>query len=61
MLDAYIVERIRRERERESERDGAFIPLRIEVPDVKEDAPVPVVKKKEEEEDRGSVVIDFNL
>jgi hypothetical protein len=55
MLDAYIIERIRRERE--ADRDGALIPLRIEVPD----EPAPVVRKREEVEDRGSVIIDFNL
>lgn len=61
MLDAYIIERIRRERERESQRDGAFIPLRIEVPEVKDEGPPPAAKKKEGEEDRGSIIIDFNL
>ena len=59
MLDAYIIERIRRERERESERDGALVPLRIEVPEVPDDLPPPVAKKNDE--DRGSVIIDFNL
>lgn len=61
MLDAYIIERIRRERERESERDGALVPLRIEVPDIPEDALPPAAKKQEQDEDRGSTVIDFNL
>ena len=61
MLDAYIIERIRRERERESERDGALVPLRIEVPEIPEDIQPPAAKRKEEDEDRGSVVIDFNL
>ena len=32
MLDAYIIDRIQKERSREQQRDGAFIPLHIEVP-----------------------------
>lgn len=57
MLDAYIIERIRRERDTERQR-GAVIPLHIEVPrrqpEAKED-------QREEEEERGSVVIDYQL
>jgi hypothetical protein len=57
MLDSFIIERIRRERERE--REGARVPLRIEPP------PPPVRRPPEEEpereQERGSVVIDFQL
>lgn len=56
MLDAYIIERIRREREADRA-NGSLIPLRIEVP---EEGPPP----KDEAEpvvERGSVVIDFSL
>lgn len=55
MLDAYIIERIRREREAERS-EGAFIPLRIEPPRPPPPRPVP-----REENDRGSTIIDFNL
>ncbi len=57
MLDAYIIDRIRRERERERE-EGAFVPLRIDVP--AGNSP-PVHDEAEPQEDRGSIIIDFNL
>lgn len=55
MLDAYIIDRIRREREQS--RKGAQVPLHIEVP-----RPPPPPENREREEDRGdrgSTVIDF--
>ena len=60
MLDAYIIDRIRREREKES-RDGALIPLHIETP-----RPPPGAEHRGENEDdhapeRGSVIIDFQV
>ena len=58
MLDAYIIDRIRREREAERE-DGTLVPLHIEVP-----RPLPPVTEETNQEgdtDRGSTVIDFNL
>ena len=58
MLDAYIIERIRRQRE--ERRDGDFVPLRIEVPT----PPLPSHDREKDEEDRperGSVVIDFKV
>ncbi len=58
MLDAYIIDRIRRERE-EERRDGALVPLHIEVP-----RPVDSDREREkrvDDHERGSVVIDFQL
>lgn len=57
MLDAYIIEHIRRERER-AHREGAQVPLHIEPP-----RPTPAPRRHDEREEengeRGSVVIDF--
>jgi hypothetical protein len=58
MLDAYIIERIRRQRE--DRREGDFVPLRIEVPQ----PPLPVPDREKDEEDkpdRGSIIIDFRI
>jgi hypothetical protein len=60
MLDAYIIDRIRREREKES-RDGAYVPLQIDAP-----RPQPGEMPRNEQEDdregeRGSVIIDFQV
>ena len=59
MLDAYIIDRIRREQE-ERQR-GALVPLHIEAP-----KPPPPPRPDEDDKDdrepeRGSVVIDFHL
>ena len=56
MLDAYIIDRIQQERERERER-GVIAPLRIESPRHNPEA----TEERKEEEDRGSTVIDFQL
>jgi hypothetical protein len=66
MLDAYIIDRIRRERERE----GAQVPLRIEVP-LPPTPPPPTPgrprpgswddRPDEGYSDRGSVHIDYRL
>ena len=59
MLDAYIIDRIRREREEKERRDGSFVPLRIDVPDQPRQ---PTVEDEGEKRDRdGSVIIDFRL
>lgn len=59
MLDAYIIDRIRRERER-GRRDGALVPLHIEPP-----RPDPRPRRRDEREEdqpeRGSTVIDFQV
>jgi hypothetical protein len=57
MLDSFIIERIRRERERE--RESGYQPLRIERPPPPPPQATPEVPKEKEE--RGSVVIDFRL
>jgi len=57
MLDAYIIDRIRKEREAERQR-GALIPLRIETPPGR---PLPAEPTDEDPPERGSVVIDFQL
>ncbi len=57
MLDTFIIDRIRRERERE--RQSGRVPLRIE-----RSPPLPPEEPREEApagESRGSVVIDFRL
>jgi hypothetical protein len=59
MLDAYIIDRIRRERRQEQEkRDGAFVPLHIEVP--RDDRP-PEDPPDRDDPDRGTTTIDFRL
>ncbi len=60
MLDAYIINRIRQEKERE-ERDGSFVPLRIEkappqVPDRRRNGDA---DRDEQTDERGSVIVDF--
>ncbi|MCA9573491.1 MAG: hypothetical protein KC656_36900 [Myxococcales bacterium] len=60
MLDAYIIDRIRKERENES-REGALIPLHIEVPQLPPNAEPPPSEEHEDKPDRGSVVIDFQV
>ncbi|MBN2801231.1 MAG: hypothetical protein JXX28_18975 [Deltaproteobacteria bacterium] len=57
MLDVYIIDRIRRERE-QRESDGAFIPLHIEVPLERQVERSPELPTEPE---RGSAVIDFQL
>lgn len=59
MLDAYIIERIRRQRE--ERRDGDFVPLRIEVPTPPALPTQDQEKEDEERPERGSVVIDFRV
>lgn len=57
MLDAYIIERIRREREDERQR-GAVIPLHIEVP---RRSPEAREEQTDDEDDRGSAIVDYQL
>jgi hypothetical protein len=59
VLDAYIIDRIRRERDRERE-EGSFVPLRIEPPPRAAPAEPPV-EEREQENERGSIIIDFSL
>jgi hypothetical protein len=59
MLDAYIIDRIRRERDRERE-EGSLIPLRIEPPPISPPRASPA-EERQPSSDRGSVVIDFTL
>lgn len=56
MLDAFIIERIRQEKNRHRE---SGVPLRIDVPEIVE--PAPRQEEKKEEDPRGVVVIDFSL
>jgi hypothetical protein len=56
MLDAYIIERIRRERER-AQQDGAFVPLHIE----RHPPTDPRRPDEKQEPERGSTVIDFSV
>lgn len=59
MLDAYIIERIRKQRE--ERRDGASAPMRIEVPQEQPSAPAHQPDRDEDDSDRGSVIIDFHV
>lgn len=56
MLDAYIIERIRKEKEAERER-GALIPLTIRVP---QNTPE-TAEERDKDEEVGSTVIDYKL
>jgi len=69
MLDSFIIERIRQEREK---RDSGLQPLRIHVPRPEDDPRYEERRQREEEReqrpderdrdgDRGVVIIDFNL
>lgn len=58
MLDAYIIDRIRRERD-QSERRNSQLPLHIEPPPERKPAPPP--QPQREDPEHGSVVIDFQL
>ncbi len=60
MLDSYIIEQIKRERERS---DSAYVPLHVELPvpppeyhDRKESS-----QDNEEETPRGVIIIDYNV
>ena len=57
MLDAYIIDRIRREPERQ-ERESGRVPLRIEVP---EPPPVEPAAERDRGDQRGTVVIDYTV
>ena len=57
MLDCYIIDRIRREREIDRERES-LVPLKIHVP---ENQPEPPKADRTEERERGSSDIDFLL
>jgi len=58
MLDAYIIERIRRERE-QRRRNGAQIPLHIEPPPP--DRGRERKDKREDGPDRGTTIVDFGF
>jgi hypothetical protein len=61
MLDAYIIDRIRRERERARQKDYG-VPLHIEPPRGPDLPDEPFERRREEEEPkRGSIVIDFSI
>lgn len=57
MLDAYIIERIRRERDSDRQR-GSLIPLHIEVP---RERPEAADERRDDDKDRGSDVVDYQL
>lgn len=61
MLDAYIIDQIRREREQEDRREGSQIPLYIEDIDRPDSPRKPKPEKAPERSDRGSVDIDFQV
>ena len=58
MLDAYIIDRIRRERD-QSQRRNSQVPLHID--NSLPEPPPPRPRPRSEERERGSVVIDFQL
>ena len=57
MLDAYIIDRIRREREERDRREGSQIPLYIE--DIKHSENHRKPEQDSERSEKGSVKIDF--
>lgn len=59
MLDAYIIDRIHRERDRARQQD-VRVPLYIDRPPPKLPEPV-MPERREDDGERGSVVIDFAL
>ncbi len=65
MLDAYIIDRIRRERENARSRDLERIPLHIEDRPMPQDPALPPVgddaAERDPNEERGTAVIDFQL
>lgn len=61
MLDAFIIERIRQDRERERQRESARQPLRIERGPPPPPEADPRRDRDEPAEKRGSTVIDFQL
>jgi hypothetical protein len=58
MLDAYIIDRIRRERE---QRDGERAPLHIEVPSDPSVEPPHERPMDDERKDRGTTIVDYRL
>ena len=61
MLDAYIIDRIRRERD-QAQRRSSQVPLYSDpTPEVPEEPSEPRQRREPESPDRGSVVIDFQL
>lgn len=61
MLDGYIIDRIRREREQQRERERNRPTLHIERTPPWKDAPEPPDAPAQDRRDRGSVHIDFQL
>lgn len=59
MLDAYIIDRIRREQERARQKD-VRVPLHIDHPRPPS-VPPPAEPPREDEPERGSVVVDFHV
>ena len=59
MLDAYIIDRIRREREERDRREGSQIPLYIE--DIKHSENHRQPEKDADRPEKGSVKIDFQV
>ncbi len=57
MLDAFIIEKIRRE---ESHRESDQLPLRIEISQERQQESVGQAEK-DEETDRGLAIIDFSI
>lgn len=59
MLDAFIIDKIRRERE---SREQSRVPLQIEVPRPHGRAPEDLGRREhEEDQERGVVIIDFTI
>lgn len=61
MLDAYIIDRIKRERERERQEESPFVPLHIGDLPVGTDRAPPRKRRQEDKPDRGVTIIDFQL
>lgn len=58
MLDAFIIDRIRQQRQREK---ATQIPMRIEVPDLEPPVRPEYREEKREDQERGIAIIDFGI
>ena len=61
MLDAYIIEQIRREQAEEEQRKSAQTPLRIERPPTFDEDAMPPSVIQEDRPGRGSTEIDYKI
>ena len=61
MLDAYIIEQIRREQAEREQQNPALVPLRIERPPDFDEEPLPPSVIRKDRSNRGSTEIDYSI